>query len=63
MPLIEYINKYFGGNQADFARHMSKGGNLVRPQKVQDWINSGWIVVDDKLCSIRRVIPQLPVTQ
>ncbi|WP_167335189.1 hypothetical protein [Pectobacterium fontis] len=54
MLLIEYINLYFGGNQAAFARHMG-----VRPQKVQDWLNAEWIVVDSKLCSVRREIPTI----
>ncbi|MBN3046532.1 hypothetical protein AB6D34_09300 [Pectobacterium brasiliense] len=64
MTLIEYINKYFGGNQAAFARHISKDGKLVRPQKVQDWINAEWLVIESsdgvKLCSVRRELPQPP---
>ncbi|MEL7628721.1 hypothetical protein AAGW04_06910 [Pectobacterium aroidearum] len=52
MSLAEYIKKNFGGNQAAFARHMG-----VRPQKIQDWLNAGWIVTDNKLCSVRREIP------
>ncbi|PWD66517.1 hypothetical protein GMW39_00870 [Pectobacterium parmentieri] len=52
MDLTEYIKKNFGGNQAAFARHMG-----VRPQKVQDWLNAEWIVIDNKLCSVRREIP------
>lgn len=54
MTLREYIEKNFHGNQAEFGRHMG-----VRPQKVQDWINSGWIVIDSKLCSVRREIPKV----
>lgn len=53
MLLIEYIKLEFDGNQASFARHMS-----VRPQKIQDWINAEWIVIDNKLCSVRREIPE-----
>ncbi|MEI7005948.1 hypothetical protein [Pectobacterium parmentieri] len=55
MDLTEYIKKKFGGNQAAFARHMG-----VRPQKVQDWLNASWLVVDNQLCSPRREIPPIP---
>lgn len=59
MPLIEFINIHFGGNKAAFARHMSTQEKIVRPQKVQEWLNAEWIVVDDKLCSVRRDIPPI----
>ncbi|WP_162940856.1 hypothetical protein [Pectobacterium parmentieri] len=54
MLLIEFIKDHFGGNQAAFARHMG-----VRPQKVQDWLNAGWLVIDNQLCSPRREIPPI----
>ncbi|MEQ9888855.1 hypothetical protein ABRP55_20240 [Pectobacterium zantedeschiae] len=54
MPLLEFIQKNFGGNQAAFARHMG-----VRPQKVQDWLNANWLVIDNQLCSPRREIPPI----
>lgn len=53
MPLIEYINQKFSGNQAEFARRMD-----VDAQAVRKWVKAGWIVVDDKLYSPRRDIPQ-----
>nr|WP_237028319.1 helix-turn-helix domain-containing protein [Pectobacterium carotovorum] len=54
MSLTEYIKINFGGNQAAFARHMG-----VRPQKVTDWINASWLVIDHQLCSPRREIPPI----
>lgn len=40
MPLIEYINKFYRGNQASF--------------QVTQWINKGFIVVNHTLYSPRR---------
>ena len=34
MPLIEYINKFYRGNQASFARLTG-----VQPAQVTQWIN------------------------
>lgn len=39
MPLIEYINKFYRGNQASFARLTG-----VQPAQVTQWINKGFIV-------------------
>mgnify|MGYP000324985684 CR=1 FL=1 len=44
MPLIEYINKFYRGNQASFARLTG----------VQPGINKGFIVVNHTLYSPRR---------
>ncbi|CNL10828.1 Uncharacterised protein [Yersinia frederiksenii] len=52
MPLTEYIDIYFCGNQADFARHIN-----VKPPQITQWINKGFIVVSGVLYSPRRVIP------
>lgn len=41
MPLIEYINKFYRGNQASFARLTG-----VQPAQVTQWINKGFIVVN-----------------
>lgn len=54
MPLIEYINQYYGGVQAAFA---SAAG--VKPQQVTQWLDGGFIVVNHTLYSPRR---ELPVT-
>lgn len=55
MPLIDYIAANFGGNNSEFARHMG-----VTRQKVNDWLNNKYIVVDNMLYSPRREVP--PVT-
>ena len=49
MSLQEYINKHFGGNQAAFAKAQG-----VKPPQVTQWINKGFIVIDDVLYSPRR---------
>jgi hypothetical protein len=49
MSLLEYINKHYGGNQAAFAKVQG-----VKPPQVTQWINKGFIVVDDVLYSPRR---------
>ncbi|MCR8998673.1 hypothetical protein MZE56_001235 [Rahnella perminowiae] len=55
MKLNDYIDKYYGGVQAEFARVHD-----IKPQQVSQWIKSGYIVTDDhQLFSFRRqlVIP------
>lgn len=42
MVIIEYVNKYFGGNQAAFAR-----SRKVKRQNVTEWINRKDIIVND----------------
>lgn len=54
MHLTDYIAAYFGGNKAAFARHMD-----VHPQQVTKWINDGWAIMDGRLYSPRRDIPEL----
>nr|WP_071529128.1 hypothetical protein [Escherichia coli] len=51
MPLIEYINKFYRGNQASFARLTG-----VQPAQVTQWINKGFIVVNHTLYSPRRKV-------
>lgn len=40
----DYIDKYFNGNQAAFARAQG-----VQPPQVTQWINRGFSVVNDTL--------------
>ncbi len=49
MSLENYINTYYAGVKAKFAR--SQG---VAPTQVSEWIRNGYIVVDHKLYSFRR---------
>lgn len=53
MPLLDYINANFAGNQSEFARYMG-----VSRQKVNKWISDGWVVVGGMLYSPRRSIPE-----
>jgi hypothetical protein len=53
MRLGEYIERHHSGSQADFARACG-----VKPQQVTKWIAMGCIVVDGKLYSPRRDIPE-----
>jgi len=49
MALGQYIYKYFGDSQRAFA--VEQG---VAPAQVTQWLNKGFIVVDDELYSPRR---------
>lgn len=49
MKITEYIDKYFNGNKAEFARHEG-----VLPPQVHKWIGMGCVVIDGKLYSPRR---------
>lgn len=49
MQLIDYINSFYDGNKSSFAR-----ANGVPPQRVNEWLNGDFIVVDGKLYSYRR---------
>jgi hypothetical protein len=51
MPLLDYISKRYGGNQAAFARDQG-----VPRQQITKWINAEFIVVDGWLYSPRREI-------
>jgi len=46
---MDYINQEFGGSQRAFA--LAQG---VQPAQVTQWLNKGFIVVDDNLYSPRR---------
>ena len=50
MTLLEYIEENYG-TQARFARAI-----MVQPQQVSQWLNKGFIVVNDSLYSPRRVL-------
>ncbi|MHC3013682.1 hypothetical protein [Klebsiella oxytoca] len=52
MPLIEYIEKYYDGSQAAFARAVG-----VKPPQVTQWIDKKFIVVNHELYSPRRILP------
>ena len=55
--VVEYIDKFHGGSQVDFSRHLtSTTRSKVWPQMVTEWINKGYIIVDHKLYSFRRVL-------
>lgn len=49
MALIDYIQKYYAGNKSAFAR-----ANGVPPQRVNEWLNGDFVVIDGKLYSYRR---------
>ncbi len=49
--LADFITENFNGNQSAFAR-----ANGVQRAQVSQWLKAGYIVIDDKLCAIRRVI-------
>ena len=46
---MQYINKYFEGNQAAFGRAQN-----VRPAQVTQWLKKDVLIVDDKLYMVRR---------
>ncbi|NIG47334.1 helix-turn-helix domain-containing protein [Klebsiella sp. Ap-873] len=52
MTLLIYIEKYYGGSQAAFARAVG-----VKPPQVTQWIDKKFIVVDHELYSPRRNLP------
>ena len=49
MRLLEYISKYYDGNQSSFARSCN-----VSPSQVTQWVRKEFIVVDHVLYSPRR---------
>ncbi len=49
--LSDFIAENFNGNQSAFAR-----ANGVQRAQITQWLKAGYIVVDDKLCTVRRVI-------
>ena len=49
--LREYIDEFFGGNQAAFARAQG-----VQPAQVTQWINKDFIIVNGVLYGPRREI-------
>lgn len=49
--LLDYIAANYGGNQKAFADAQG-----VKPPQVTQWINKGFIVVDDVLYSPRRTL-------
>lgn len=53
MLLVEYIDRYYGGNKAAFARAVG-----VPKQRITEWIAAGYIVHDGALYSKRRELPE-----
>ena len=51
MKLIKYIEKYYNGNQSEFAR--AEG---VSRQHVQKWVSSDWQVIGNQLVSQKRIL-------
>lgn len=49
MPLVEYIEKYYNGNQRSFARLVG-----VQPAQVTQWLDKKFIVVNHTIYSPRR---------
>jgi len=49
--LADFIAENFDGNQSAFAR-----ANNVQRAQVTQWLKAGYIVIDNKLCAVRRVI-------
>ena len=49
MTVIEFIEKNFDGNKSEFAR-----ANDVPRQRVNEWINAGYMVIDGWLYSPRK---------
>ena len=52
MKLRSYINTYYLGSQANFARSVG-----VERQQITQWINKDFIVVDHVMYSPRRDLP------
>lgn len=52
MKISDYIEKYYAGNKSEFARAVG-----VRRDVPRRWIDDGWIVIDNKLYSPQRDIP------
>lgn len=55
MPLSEYIAKHYGGNNAAFARAVGKPR-----QRVQEWLDAGYIVSNGWAHSPRFKLPDPP---
>ncbi len=53
MSLHDYINKYYNGNQRRFAEAVG-----VKPPQVTQWLAKDMVVVDGKLYSYRRDLPE-----
>lgn len=54
MTLTDYIATHYSGSQAEFARAAK-----VKPPQVTQWIDKGFIVVDNTLYSPRRELPSV----
>jgi ribosomal protein L7Ae-like RNA K-turn-binding protein len=53
MSLIDYINYFYAGNKSEFGRAVG-----VSRQQVSQWIDKGFIVVNHRLYSPRRDLPE-----
>ena len=62
LPLGEYIEKYYGGNRAEFARGLvTANGKHVQKEQIYQWEKKGFIVwlATGKLYSPRRDLPEV----
>ena len=60
LPLGEYIEKYYGGNRAEFARVLvTATGKPVQKEQIYQWEGKGFIVWCGKLYSPRRDLPEV----
>ena len=60
LPLGEYIEKYYGGNRAEFARGLvTANGKPVQKEQIYQWERKGFIVWRGKLYSPRRDLPEV----
>lgn len=56
--LKDYIADNHDNNQSAFAR-----ANNVQRAQVSQWIKAGYIVIDDKLCAVRRLLKKEAITE
>ncbi|MGF6435680.1 hypothetical protein [Kosakonia sp. 1610] len=64
MELIEYINLYYGGNQAAFGRALAtRNGAAVSRAQVGQWCDAGYVVINHTLYSPRRELPIPPESE
>ena len=60
LPLGEYIEKYYGGNRAEFARALvTANGKPVQKEQIYQWEKKDFIAWRGKLYSPRRDLPEV----
>lgn len=53
MPIKDYIDENFEGNQSAFARFLG-----VQRAQITQWINGGFLVINGAIYSKRRDLPE-----